>query len=496
MSRRTLVSFVGLRDPFYHDVHDDGPMKGPLLTVLDERRYDRVILLGRTHRQDQLDRTSAALRTLHPKLPVEVRMLHLSDSTYHPKILSELRRVLSQLRRDTPKDDYSISLLSGPAEIHACWVLLAASGEFPARLLNLRRTVHNGIAGPRALRELDWSEPLAAITPETLGLLAGRRERNDDSELQDPAMTVPRHYFARRTLEQAVVLSRHTAPLLITGEPGTQKHYLAALVHRLSNRNSGPLIIFNCATLPAALFESVLFGEPGEEGSGKLDQAEGGTLVLLKLQQVPGDLLVRLLKALDDGYHYDTRSRVPRRHNVRLIGTTDRDLGEEVRLNRFPADVWQRLQACLLRVPALRERPGDITLIAQDELDRRNRSLPRPRRFSASALARLGSHTWPSNVSELRRVIDQAVLNAEQPTIQAADIDLDLGVNLANVFAASAPRIRHGFSLEDYLRNVKHEIVRSALKKTGDNQSEAARLLGVTPQAVSKYAKALKKTKG
>jgi DNA-binding NtrC family response regulator len=309
-------------------------------------------------------------------------------------------------------------------------------------------------------------------------------------------MTVPRHYFARRTLEQAVVLSRHTAPLLITGEPGTQKHYLAALVHRLSNRNSGPLIIFNCATLPAALFESVLFGEPGEEGSGKLDQAEGGTLVLLKLQQVPGDLLVRLLKALDDGYHYDTRSRVPRRHNVRLIGTTDRDLGEEVRLNRFPADVWQRLQACLLRVPALHERPGDITLIAQDELDRRNRSLPRPRRFSASALARLGSHTWPSNVSELRRVIDQAVLNAEQPTIQAADIDLDLGVNLANVFAASAPRIRHGFSLEDYLRNVKHEIVRSALKKTGDNQSEAARLLGVTPQAVSKYAKALKKTKG
>jgi hypothetical protein len=135
MSRRTLVSFVGLRDPFYHDVHDDGPMKGPLLTVLDERRYDRVILLGRTHRQDQLDRTSAALRTLHPKLPVEVRMLHLSDSTYHPEILSELRRVLSQLRRDTPKDDYSISLLSGPAEIHACWVLLAASGEFPARLL-------------------------------------------------------------------------------------------------------------------------------------------------------------------------------------------------------------------------------------------------------------------------------------------------------------------------------------------------------------------------
>ncbi|MFO1449616.1 MAG: RNA repair transcriptional activator RtcR family protein [Opitutaceae bacterium] len=495
MSRRTLVTFVGLRDPYYHDAHDDGRQKGPVLTVLDERRYDRVVLLGRPHRQEQLDRTCAALKSLHPKLSVEVRSLPLSDSTYHPEILSELRRVLSQLLRDTPKDDFSISLLSGTPEIHACWVLIAVSGEFPARLLNVQRTVHNGIAGPRALRELDWSEPLAAITPETLGLLAGRRERNDDSELQDPAITVPRHTFARRTLEQAVGLSRHTAPLLITGEPGTQKHYLAALVHRLSNRNSGPLIIFNCATLPATLFESVLFGEPGDEGSGKLDQAEGGTLVLLKLQQVPGELLARLLKALEDGYHYDSRSRVPRRINVRLIGTTDRDLEEEVRHSRFPADVWQRLQSSLLRVPPLRERAADITPLAQDELDRLNRRLPRPRRFSAGALAKLGSHTWPSNVSELRRVIDQAVLNAEQPTIQASDIDLDLGVNLANVFSASAPRIRHGFSLEDYLRNVKHEIVRSALKKTGDNQSEAARLLGVTPQAVSKYAKALKRSK-
>lgn len=140
-----------------------------------------------------------------------------------------------------------------------------------------------------------------------------------------------------------------------------------------------------------------------------------------------------------------------------------------------------------MRLPPLRERPGDISLLAHDELERLNRTLPRPKRFAPAALARLESHAWPSNISELQRVVEQAVLNAAQPAIHAADIDLDLAVNLSNVFTGTAPRIRDGFSLTDYLRSVKHELVRSTLGKTGNNQSAAARLLGVTPQAISKY---------
>lgn len=487
MPRRTLLSFVGHRDPFAHDALDDGRHKGPVLTLIDERHFDRVILLGRPQRHEQVVRTQLALRELHPKLIVEVREIALSDSTYHPEIFAELRPVLQQIRQAAPDDDYAISLLAGTPEIHACWVLIHAAGEFPARLINYRRTVHNGMAGPRALRDLDWSQPLAAIRPETLTLLAGRRDRHDDSELQDPASTVPRHYFARFSLEQAVFVSRHQTPILIQGEPGTQKHYMAALIHQLSTRNCGPLLIFNSATVPDQLFEFVLFGEPGDEGNGKLGLAEAGTLVLLKIQQVPPAVLGRLFKALDDGYYYNGRSRTPVKVNVRLIGTTDRDLEEDVRRNRFPADVWRRLQASLIRLPALRERPGDITLLAHDELDRLNRTLTRPKRFSAAALARLESHTWPSNLSELRRVIEQAAVNAEQSTINAADINLDLSVSLANIFSGTAPRIRPGFSLTDYLRSVKHELIRSTLAKAGNNQSETARLLGLTPQAISKH---------
>ncbi len=486
MPRKTLLSFVGHRDPYANVAHDDGLYKGPLLTLLDERKFDRVLLLGRPHRESQVERTRAVLRELHPKLAVELRQVMLSDSTCHSEILAELRKVLHKLRQDAPADDYTISLLGCTPEIHACWVLIHVAGEFPARLINYRRSVHNGLAGPRTLRELDWTRPLASIPPETIAALADRRERHDDSELQGPGATVPRHYFARRSLDQAVFLSRHPVPVLIHGEPGTQKHYMAALIHQLSSRHDGPLLILNCGTIPDQLFESAFFGEPGEEHSSKLNQADGGTLILLKIQQVPGPVLSRLFKAMDDGYYYNgARSRVPVRINVRLIGTTDLD--DESSRTRFPAEVWRRLQSSLIRLPPLRERPGDISLIAHDELERLNRALPKPKRFAPDALGRLESHTWPSNVSEVRRVVEQAVLNAQQSTIHAADIELDLSTNLSHVFAGTAPRIRAGFSLIDYLRSVKHELVRSALRKTGNNQSETARLLGVTPQAVSKY---------
>lgn len=489
MARTTLLTFVSYRDPYYRESHDDGRLKGPVLTLIEERRFDRIVLFARPHRQEELERTRVVLRELHPKLKVEVVDTELDDSTYHPAIVAALRRILGRLRQSAPDDDYAISLLAGTPEIHACWVLLVASGEFPARLLNLRRTVHESMAGPRILRELDWSEPLAAIRPETLSLLAARRDRWDDAELQGPTANVPQNYFVRRSIEQAVQLGRHVTPLLISGEPGTQKQHMAALVHEFGPRRAGPLVIFNCATLPESLFESALFGDDTEDATGKLRQADGGTLVLIKIQHVPAGVLTRLVMAVDDGYFYGSRNSVPITARVRLIGTTDRDLEEEVRRGRFPAEIWRRLQSSMVRLPPLRERPGDIALLARGELTRLNRTLPRAKRFSAAALAKLESHPWPSNIAELRRVVEQAVVNAEGAVIDSPHIDLDLSVSLSNVFAQAVPRLREGFSLEAYLRTVKHELVRAVLRKTGGNQSQAARLLGVTPQAVSKMRK-------
>jgi len=492
MSRRTLVTFVSWRDPHHHTAHDDGRTHGPVLALLAERRFDRVILLSRPHRHEHAERTRAAVHEAHPELAIEVRPVEIPDSTHHPQILVELRKVWAAIQAGAPDDDFSVSLLAGTPEIHACWLLLHVAGECRARLLNHRRSSHNGLAGPRLLREVDWEAPLATISPESLRLLSGRAAHDADPSLQDPASTVPRHFFSRRTLDQAVQLARHRTPVMISGEPGTQKHYLAALLHQIGPHYSGPLVIFNCATLPETLFDSVIFGDPGDETSGKLRAAEDGTLVLLKVQRVPGSVLLRLVKAIDDGYYYAAHSSRPTKIKVRLIGTTDVDLDDEVRRGRFPAEAWQRFQASHVWLPPLRERVADIAPLVHEELERANRGLPRPKRLSPAALSKLENHRWPANVSELQRVVEQAVLNAEAPTIQPDDIELGLGVNLANVFTPAAPRLRAGFSLGAYLRAVKQGVIRSALAKTDGNQSEAARLLGLTPQAVSKLLRAVK----
>ncbi len=487
MSRKTLLSFVGQRDPHATDPLDDGRVNGPLLTVLDSRKFDRVVLFSRPHRQEHCNRTRAVLRERFPKLQTEVHELPLADATLHPEILGALRPVVARIRRAAPNDDYTVSLLSGPPEVHAVWVLLVVAGELPARLLNLRRTVHQGLAGPRVLRELDWSEPLAALNPETLTMLSARRDRWDDAELQGAAAHLPRHFFVRHSLEQAVQLSRHAGPVLIQGEPGTQKQLMAGFVHQLSPLRAGPLVILNCATVPEALFETAVFGEAGDDAIGKLRQADGGTLVLIKVQHAPAEILGRLFRAVAAQHFQIPGSRTGETVRLRLIATTDRDLDAEARAGRFPPELWRLLQAGTIRLPPLRERPGDIALVARDELERLNRTLPREKRFAPAALARLTGHHWPSNISELRRVIEQAVIHAESAVIQPEDLDLDLALNVANVFAQAVPRIREGFSLEDYLRTVKQDLVRSVLRKTGGNQSQAARLLGITPQAVSQH---------
>jgi DNA-binding NtrC family response regulator len=491
MARPILVTFTGSTDPYYTEGHEDGRLKGPVLSILDSRVFGRVVLVGRTHRREEVERTRAAIGHLHPKLSVTVRTIELADSTHHAEILGQLRPLLADLLREADGQSLQISLLSCPPEVHACLVLIVAAGEVPARLLNFRRTVHDGLAGPRQLRELDWSKPLARLTPDTLALLATKRDRWDDADLQAPDHLVPRHYFTPRTMEQAMHLSRHVAPVLICGEPGTQKQLFAALLHQLGSRHNGQLIILNCASLAGPIISAVLFGEDSRETDGKLRQADGGTLVLIKCQHLPAKVMLDLLKAADDGHYYVGRSRTPVRMNSRLVFTTDRDLESEVRLTRFPAEAWERFKLNAVTLPPLREHPADIALLAHDELERLNRTLPRPRRFSSGALAKLESHSWPSNISELRRVVEHAVVQAEQTTIQETDIALDLGVNMANLVTVSPPRIRQGFSLEDYLRSVKFDLVRAVLRKTRGNQSEAARLLGVTPQAISKYKSSL-----
>jgi DNA-binding NtrC family response regulator len=338
------------------------------------------------------------------------------------------------------------------------------------------------------LREVRWRDSSAMLDTGTQALLSDQRSGLYEEAAIIQAGQSSERIFTPRSMEAAALLAKTNVPVLIQAEPGTQKTLFAGLLHQLSRRD-GPLVIFNCGTVPPDLAAVALFGEaePGGRVPGKLQLAEGGTLVLMKFQKLAEDLQLALLRAAEDGEITPVRSKVSERFNVRICVTTDLDLANEVTCGRMNAEVFRRLRAGLVRLPTLRERSHDLPHLIRDELERANRRQPRPKRLSAAALTVLESHHWPSNLSELRRVIEQAFVNSDASTIEPEDIEFDLSTNLDNHFNLAPPRIRKGFSIENYLRNVKHELVQIALRKSHGNQSEAARMLGVTPQAVNKF---------
>ncbi len=488
MPRSILLAFATRLDPWGCDAGEDAPRAGPILAALTERSFDRVVILSRPPRRDCAERAALAVREAHPGTAVELEAVELSDPCHHQEVLAKLRASLKRVRARGPDDALNVLLTDDPAEVHACWVILVLAGELPARLLNFRRSASGGALAPRVLREVRWRESAPRLG---LGLLAFVSDKR--GELYDEAAAVQEgrtsdHLFTPRTLEAAAHLARSPLPVLIQSEPGTQKTLFAALLHQLSGRE-GQLVVFNCATVPPEFAEAALLGEAEGDGllPGKLQLADRGTLLLIKFQKLDERLQLAVLQAAEEGEIRPVAAKIRQRVNVRIVVTTDLDLALEVTRGRFNAEVFRRLRANLVRLPPLRERHRDLPALIRSELERANRREPRPKRLSPAALAKLESHSWPSNLSELRRVIEQAFLNASGTTIGPDDIEFDLSTNIDNHFVPAAPRIRRGFSIETYLRGVKHELVQIALRKTQGNQSEAARMLGVTPQAVNKF---------
>ena len=490
---KTLLTFAGLRDPYYHDLFEDGEHRGPILSVLAEKTFDRVVLFSRPYRAQSVEKTAVAIRSTHPRTRVEIVEIEIKDATFYPEILAKLRPLLQRLQRAAPTDEFFISASSGTPEIHACWVILVASGEFPARILNFKRTAQGGLAQKSIVREVTLDEAVPAVGPEMLARLSARNGGGlSKEEVLRRAGIVGRHATLQHALETAVLISQYEGPVLIEGEPGTGKKLFASVVHRMSSRAEQPCLMVNCAALPPDIAVGVLFGEKlssGELMPGKLQGANGGTLILEDVHDLPREAQSRLMNFLDEGVIFPPGASVAVRLNVRVIATSSRRLAEDAAAGRFREDLAQKFSAERLRVPPLRERRSDITLLTQEELRRLNESMPRPKRLSPAALARLEAHPWPANVTELKNALAAAVLAAAETTIQPEDFDLEQTIDLTSDTPIAPTRLHPGFSLAAHLTQVRKALIEGALRKTNGNRTRAARLLGLTPQAVSNFVK-------
>jgi two-component system NtrC family response regulator len=272
-------------------------------------------------------------------------------------------------------------------------------------------------------------------------------------------------------------LAGTNVPVLLLGESGTGKEALAQALHQLGPRARQPFVAINCGAIPENLLESELFGH--ERGAftgavkqtiGKIEQAHKGTLFLDEIGDLPHQLQVKLLRFLQDQIVERIGGRQKIQVDVRIVSATNANLEDKIAQGIFRGDLFYRMNAVTVRIPPLRERGGDILLLANFFLNRFNQEFGRNiRGFTEPATLALNAHPWPGNVRELENRMKRAVVMAERRMIDAADLELAPAADALPDLDLRAARLR-----------AEREVIQIALARSNYTLSVAARLLGIS----------------
>ena len=294
----------------------------------------------------------------------------------------------------------------------------------------------------------------------------------------------------REIIQLARTVAQSRATVLIQGESGTGKELMASLIHESSVRAQKPFVAINCAAIPENLLESELFGyERGaftgavNSKAGKFEFANGGTILLDEISEMDLRLQAKLLRVIQEGEVDRLGGRKPVTVDVRILATTNRNLADCVREGTFREDLFYRLNVVNLTLPPLRERTGDVSLLAnrlvRQFADKNGRSILG---ISPEALALLESHGWAGNVRELENVMERAALTTPQGgMVQAAELKIERQIRgLADETQRAATPDLSGWSPGRTLDQIEKNVILDALKYHQGNRTHTAKSLGIS----------------
>ena len=294
-------------------------------------------------------------------------------------------------------------------------------------------------------------------------------------------------------------VAKTDATVLLTGESGTGKEVFARYIHDQSNRNRGPFVAINCAAIPDNLLEATLFGHEkgaytGAQGAqaGKFEQANGGTLLLDEISEMPLGLQAKLLRVLQEREVERVGGKKPIPLDIRVLATSNRDMAAEVAAGRFREDLYYRLNVFPLQIPALRERPGDIVPLANHFLAQHGAQLGKSARLAASGEAKLAAHGWPGNVRELENALQRALILAPGDLIQDEHLLLATspatGVAPASAVTAAAvavaPASPAAPASSANIKDLERGHILETLAKVGGSRKKAIEVLGISERTL------------
>jgi Nif-specific regulatory protein len=274
------------------------------------------------------------------------------------------------------------------------------------------------------------------------------------------------------------------ATVILYGESGTGKELIAKAIHYMSGRVKGPFVKFNCASIPEGLLESELFGH--EKGSftgavtlrkGRFELANGGTILLDEIGDLPINLQPKILRVLQEREFERVGGEKTIKVDVRMIAATSRNLEQLVSRGSFREDLFYRLNVVPINMPPLRERKEDIPLLVEFFLGSFNTENRKEISLSHDALKVMVDYGWPGNVRELENTMERLVVMSDGSEIKSSDLPMNLKLSVSD-------EIFHGDSLKSGIADIEKSSIMDALEKTGWIQAKAARMIGITPRQI------------